>query len=201
MTSPKGSVRASLGVVPQDTVLFNDTIGYNLGYAKPDAPKDAIARAAQLAHIQDFIAALPDGYETLVGERGLKLSGGEKQRVAIARVILKGAPILVFDEATSALDTHTEKEIQANLREVATGRTTLVIAHRLSDHRRRRPDSGPRQRRNHRARHPCRTPQTGRLLRLRLGPNSKNPWPPAPPPKTTTSSPSVPSQNSKKSIT
>ena len=128
----QSSVRAALGVVPQDTVLFNDTIGYNLGYAKPDASKDEISRAAHLAHIQEFIAGLPDGYDTLVGERGLKLSGGEKQRVAIARVILKGAPILVFDEATSALDTHTEKEIQANLREVATGRTTLVIAHRLS---------------------------------------------------------------------
>ncbi|MBY0511123.1 MAG: ABC transporter ATP-binding protein/permease [Rhodospirillaceae bacterium] len=128
----QSSVRAALGVVPQDTVLFNDTIGYNLGYAKPDAPQEDIARAAQLAHIQDLIARLPDGYETLVGERGLKLSGGEKQRVAIARVILKGAPILIFDEATSALDTHTEKEIQANLREVSTGRTTLVIAHRLS---------------------------------------------------------------------
>ncbi len=126
------SVRAAIGVVPQDTVLFNDTIGYNLAYAQPDAPLEDIARAAQLAHIDDFINSLPDGYETLVGERGLKLSGGEKQRVAIARVILKGAPILVFDEATSALDTHTEKEIQANLREVSTGRTTLVIAHRLS---------------------------------------------------------------------
>jgi len=126
------SLRAALGVVPQDTVLFNDTIGYNLGYAKPDATQDDIVHAARLAHIQDFIARLPDGYETLVGERGLKLSGGEKQRVAIARVILKGAPILLFDEATSALDTHTEKEIQANLREVSAGRTTLVIAHRLS---------------------------------------------------------------------
>ena len=126
------SVRSAVGVVPQDTVLFNDTIGYNLSYAQPDAPQQDVARAAQLAHIDDFIKSLPDGYETLVGERGLKLSGGEKQRVAIARVILKGAPILLFDEATSALDTHTEKEIQANLREVSTGRTTLVIAHRLS---------------------------------------------------------------------
>lgn len=126
------SVRAALGVVPQDTVLFNNTIRYNLAYAKPDAPESEIARGAELAHIHHFIAALPDGYQTLVGERGLKLSGGEKQRVAIARVILKDAPILIFDEATSALDTHTEKEIQANLREVSTGRTTLVIAHRLS---------------------------------------------------------------------
>ncbi len=126
------SVRAAIGIVPQDTVLFNDTIGYNLAYAQPEAAHEEVARAAQLAHIDDFIKSLPDGYETLVGERGLKLSGGEKQRVAIARVILKGAPVLVFDEATSALDTHTEKEIQANLREVSTGRTTLVIAHRLS---------------------------------------------------------------------
>ncbi len=128
----QASVRAALGVVPQDTVLFNNTIRYNLAYARPGASDDDVARAAELAHIHRFIAALPDGYQTLVGERGLKLSGGEKQRVAIARVILKNAPILIFDEATSALDTHTEKEIQANLREVSTGRTTLVIAHRLS---------------------------------------------------------------------
>jgi ABC-type transport system involved in Fe-S cluster assembly fused permease/ATPase subunit len=128
----QASVRAALGVVPQDTVLFNDTIRYNLSYAKPDAGDEELARAAELAHIHEFIAGLPDGYQTLVGERGLKLSGGEKQRVAIARVILKGAPILLFDEATSALDTHTEKEIQANLRELSVGRTTLVIAHRLS---------------------------------------------------------------------
>ncbi len=128
----QASVRAAIGVVPQDTVLFNDTIRYNLAYAKPHASDDDIARAARLAHIHEFIASLPDGYNTLVGERGLKLSGGEKQRVAIARVILKDAPILLFDEATSALDTHTEKEIQANLREVSAGHTTLVIAHRLS---------------------------------------------------------------------
>ncbi len=126
------SVRGALGVVPQDTVLFNNTIRYNLSYAKPNASDADIGRAAELAHIHHFIASLPDGYQTLVGERGLKLSGGEKQRVAIARVILKNAPILIFDEATSALDTHTEKEIQANLREVSAGRTTLVIAHRLS---------------------------------------------------------------------
>src|SRR5262249_35052593 len=126
------SVRAALGVVPQDTVLFNDTIRYNIAYAKPDASQAEIEEAARLAHIHQFIASLPDGYNTLVGERGLKLSGGEKQRVAIARVILKGAPILLFDEATSALDTHTEREIQANLREVSIGRTTVVIAHRLS---------------------------------------------------------------------
>jgi ATP-binding cassette subfamily B protein len=126
------SVRRALGVVPQDTVLFNDTVRYNISYARPNASDADVARAAELAHIHHFIAALPDGYKTLVGERGLKLSGGEKQRVAIARVILKNAPILIFDEATSALDTHTEKEIQANLREVSVGRTTLVIAHRLS---------------------------------------------------------------------
>ena len=126
------SVRASIGIVPQDTVLFNDTIGYNISYAQPDASSEQVIHAAQLAHINEFIKSLPDGYQTIVGERGLKLSGGEKQRVAIARVILKGAPILLFDEATSALDTHTEKEIQDNLREISTGRTTLVIAHRLS---------------------------------------------------------------------
>ncbi|MBL8630358.1 MAG: ABC transporter ATP-binding protein/permease [Rhodospirillaceae bacterium] len=128
----QGSVRKAIGIVPQDTVLFNDTIRYNLSYAKLGATQDDIERASNLAHIDAFIKTLPDGYETMVGERGLKLSGGEKQRVAIARVILKGSPILLFDEATSALDTHTEKEIQANLREVSTGRTTLVIAHRLS---------------------------------------------------------------------
>ncbi len=126
------SVRRAIGIVPQDTVLFNDTIRYNLAYAKAGATEEDIAKAAELAHIHNFIGTLPDGYNTMVGERGLKLSGGEKQRVAIARVILKGSPILLFDEATSALDTHTEKEIQANLREVAVGRTTLVIAHRLS---------------------------------------------------------------------
>lgn len=126
------SLRAAIGIVPQDTVLFNNTIGYNLGYAKAGATQTEIENAARMAHIDDFIASLPDGYETLVGERGLKLSGGEKQRVAIARVILKGSPILLFDEATSALDTHTEKEIQANLAEVSTGRTTVIIAHRLS---------------------------------------------------------------------
>ncbi len=126
------SLRSAIGIVPQDTVLFNDTIRYNLAYARPDATHDEISRAAELAHIDKFISSLPDGYDTLVGERGLKLSGGEKQRVAIARVILKNASILLFDEATSALDTHTEKEIQSNLRELSEGRTTLVIAHRLS---------------------------------------------------------------------
>jgi ATP-binding cassette subfamily B protein len=118
--------------VPQDTVLFNDTILYNIGYGRPGASEEEIQAAARLAHIHDLIMAMPDGYQTMVGERGLKLSGGEKQRVAIARTILKNPPIFLFDEATSALDTHTEREIQANLREVSQGRSTLIIAHRLS---------------------------------------------------------------------
>jgi ATP-binding cassette, subfamily B, heavy metal transporter len=126
------SLRRSIGVVPQDTVLFNDTIFYNIAYGRPGASRAEIEEAARLARIHDFIAALPDGYETMVGERGLKLSGGEKQRVAIARVVLKAPRILIFDEATSALDTKTEREIQASLAEVATDRTTVVIAHRLS---------------------------------------------------------------------
>ncbi len=126
------SLRRAIGVVPQDTVLFNDTIYYNIAYGRPGATQTEIEEAARLARIHDFITTLPDGYETMVGERGLKLSGGEKQRVAIARVILKAPQLLVFDEATSALDTKTEREIQASLAEVSTGRTTLVIAHRLS---------------------------------------------------------------------
>jgi ATP-binding cassette subfamily B protein len=126
------SLRAAIGIVPQDTVLFNDTIFYNIAYGRPAAPVDSVENAARLAHIHEFIQRLPDGYLTPVGERGLKLSGGEKQRVAIARTILKGPRILLFDEATSALDTNTEREIQQNLREVRSGRTTLVIAHRLS---------------------------------------------------------------------
>ncbi|MBV8495098.1 MAG: ABC transporter ATP-binding protein/permease [Alphaproteobacteria bacterium] len=126
------SLRRAIGVVPQDTVLFNDTIYYNIAYGQPGASRAEIEEAARLAHIHDFIASLPDGYQTMVGERGLKLSGGEKQRVAIARVILKAPRILIFDEATSALDTKTEREIQASLAEVAAGHTTLVIAHRLS---------------------------------------------------------------------
>jgi ATP-binding cassette, subfamily B, heavy metal transporter len=126
------SLRRAIGVVPQDTVLFNDTIYYNIAYGRPGASRAEIEEAARLAHIHNFITALPDGYQTVVGERGLKLSGGEKQRVAIARVILKAPRILIFDEATSALDTKTEREIQASLAEVSVGRTTLVIAHRLS---------------------------------------------------------------------
>jgi ATP-binding cassette subfamily B protein len=128
----QSSLRAAIGIVPQDTVLFNDTIYYNIAYGRPSASPAEIEAAAKLAKIHDFVQGLPDGYQTRVGERGLKLSGGEKQRVAIARTILKGPQVLLFDEATSALDTHTEKEIQASLKEVATGRTTLMIAHRLS---------------------------------------------------------------------
>lgn len=126
------SVRATVGIVPQDTVLFNDTVEYNIGYGRPGASSEEIREAARLARIHDFVESLPDGYQTTVGERGLKLSGGEKQRVAIARAILKSPQILLFDEATSALDTATEREIQKSLREVSRGRTTLVIAHRLS---------------------------------------------------------------------
>jgi ABC-type transport system involved in Fe-S cluster assembly fused permease/ATPase subunit len=128
----QNSLRAAVGMVPQDTVLFNDTIGYNVQYGRWDASPEDIRKAAQLAQIDRFIRTLPDGYETSVGERGLKLSGGEKQRVAIARTILKGPPILVLDEATSALDSFTEKEIQDALDRVSRDRTTLVIAHRLS---------------------------------------------------------------------
>ena len=126
------SLRATIGIVPQDTVLFNDTISYNISYGRAGATLDEVKEAARLAHVHDFIVQLPDGYDTMVGERGLKLSGGEKQRVAIARTILKNPKILIFDEATSALDTHTEQGIQENLAELAEGRTTLVIAHRLS---------------------------------------------------------------------
>jgi ATP-binding cassette subfamily B protein len=126
------SLRAAIGIVPQDTVLFNDTVLYNIAYGRPSASRDEIETAAKLASVHDFVSTLPDGYGTKVGERGLKLSGGEKQRVAIARTILKAPAILLFDEATSALDTHTEREIQASLREVSKERTTLVIAHRLS---------------------------------------------------------------------
>lgn len=126
------SLRQQIGVVPQDTVLFNDTLAYNIAYGQPDASAEDIARAARMAHLDGFVASLPKGYDTLVGERGMKLSGGEKQRVAIARTILKNPPILVFDEATSSLDSHAEQAILAAMQEVAAERTNLVIAHRLS---------------------------------------------------------------------
>jgi ATP-binding cassette subfamily B protein len=126
------SLRAAIGMVPQDTVLLNDTIRYNIRYGRWDASDAEVEEAARQAQIDDFIRRSPKGYETEVGERGLKLSGGEKQRVAIARTILKGPPILLLDEATSALDSHTERDIQDELDRVARGRTTLVIAHRLS---------------------------------------------------------------------
>jgi ATP-binding cassette subfamily B protein len=126
------SLRAEIGIVPQDTVLFNDSIGYNIAYGRADASADEIAAAAKGAAIDGFVAMLPQGYETEVGERGLKLSGGEKQRVAIARTLLKNPPLLILDEATSALDSRTEAAIQATLDRIAERRTTLVIAHRLS---------------------------------------------------------------------
>ncbi|MGI9394408.1 MAG: ABCB family ABC transporter ATP-binding protein/permease [Boseongicola sp.] len=128
----QNSLHASIGVVPQDTVLFNDTIFYNIAYGRPDATHGEIIEAAKAAKIHDFIVSLPDGFETTVGERGLKLSGGEKQRVGIARTLLKNPPILLLDEATSALDTETEAEIQSELKEMGEGRTVITIAHRLS---------------------------------------------------------------------
>ncbi len=128
----QASLRGAIGIVPQDTVLFNDTILYNIRYGRPAASDAEVVEAARAAHIHDFVASLPEGYETRVGERGLKLSGGEKQRVAIARALLKNPRILIFDEATSALDSKSEKAIQAELERISTGRTTLVIAHRLS---------------------------------------------------------------------
>ena len=131
-TVTQASLRAAIGIVPQDTVLFNDTIEYNIAYGRPGADRGDVVAAARAAHIHDFIESLPDGYKTLVGERGLKLSGGEKQRVAIARTLLKHPAILVFDEATSALDSRTERVIQQELEGISQSRTTLVIAHRLS---------------------------------------------------------------------
>lgn len=128
----QSSLRAAIGMVPQDTVLFNDTLGYNISYGRTDATADEVMQAAEMAQIGDFIRNVPEGLDAMVGERGLKLSGGEKQRVAIARTMLKAPPILILDEATSALDTATEQEIQGSLDEVSKGRTTLVIAHRLS---------------------------------------------------------------------
>jgi ATP-binding cassette subfamily B protein len=128
----QASLRAAIGIVPQDTVLFNDTIYYNIAYGRPKATREEVLAAAQSAHIHTFIESLPQGYDSMVGERGLKLSGGEKQRVAIARAILKDPEILIFDEATSALDSKSEKAIQDELQNIAQNRTTLVIAHRLS---------------------------------------------------------------------
>ena len=128
----QNSLRAAIGIVPQDTVLFNDTLFYNIHYGRPDATREEVVAAATAAQLTDFIARLPDGFETRVGERGLKLSGGEKQRVAIARALLKNPAILIFDEATSALDSKTEKAIQAQMERAAEGRTAMVIAHRLS---------------------------------------------------------------------
>jgi ATP-binding cassette subfamily B protein len=128
----QASLHAQIGVVPQDTVLFNDTIHYNIAYGRPTASEAEIIAAAKAAKIHDFILSLPDGYQTTVGERGLKLSGGEKQRVGIARTLLKNPPILLLDEATSALDTQTEMEIQAELKAMGKGRTVITIAHRLS---------------------------------------------------------------------
>jgi ATP-binding cassette subfamily B protein len=126
------SLRETIGVVPQDTVLFNNTIYYNIAYGRPEAHKDEVREAARLAHLDAFIAELPNGYETMVGERGLKVSGGEKQRIAIARMLLKQPRILIFDEATSSLDSQAERAILAAIREVAANKTSLVIAHRLS---------------------------------------------------------------------
>jgi ATP-binding cassette subfamily B protein len=126
------SLRRAIGIVPQDTVLFNDTVGYNIGYGRAGASQAEVEAAARAAHIHEFIAATPKGYATMVGERGLKLSGGEKQRVAIARTLLKNPPVLIFDEATSALDSANERAIQAELKSAAQGKTALVIAHRLS---------------------------------------------------------------------
>jgi ABC-type transport system involved in Fe-S cluster assembly fused permease/ATPase subunit len=128
----QASLRAAIGIVPQDTVLFNDTVEYNIAYGRPGATREQVEAAAKAAHIHNFIAATPKGYDTMVGERGLKLSGGEKQRVAIARTLLKNPPVLIFDEATSALDSANERAIQAELKSAAQGKTTLVIAHRLS---------------------------------------------------------------------
>ncbi len=128
----QSSVRRAIGIVPQDTVLFNDTVEYNIAYGRPGASREEVEAAARAARIHDFISATPKGYDTTVGERGLKLSGGEKQRVAIARTLLKNPPIVIFDEATSALDSANERAIQSELKSAAQDKTTLVIAHRLS---------------------------------------------------------------------
>jgi ATP-binding cassette subfamily B protein len=131
-TVRQDTLRAAIGLVPQDVVLFNDTLRFNISYGRPDATQDELDEAARRAQLYDFIQRLPQGWETKVGERGLKLSGGEKQRVGIARVILKDPKILILDEATSSLDSRTEAEVQAALEEASRGRTTIVVAHRLS---------------------------------------------------------------------
>jgi len=132
----RASLRRNIGIVAQDVFLFNSTIYDNIAYGRPDATREEVERAAKLANIDEFIKSLPDGYDTIVGERGVKLSGGQKQRVSIARVFLKNPPILILDEATSALDTATETAIQKSLEQLARGRTTIVVAHRLTTVRR-----------------------------------------------------------------
>ena len=164
------SLRAALGVVPQDTVLFNDTILYNIRYGRPEATDEEVREAARMAQIDAFIRALPEGYRTMVGERGLKLSGGEKQRVAIARTILKGPPILLLDEATSALDSHTEREIQDALDKVSRGRTTRGHRPPALHHRRRRQHPGARRGPAGRAGHARRAARQGRPLRQPVEP-------------------------------
>ena len=158
------SLRRAIGVVPQDTVLFNDTVAANIAYGRPGASQAEIEAAARVAQIHDFILSLPDGYATMVGERGLKLSGGEKQRVAIARVMLKNPPVLVLDEATSALDSRTEQALQEALERIAIGRTTLVIAHRLSTVIDAEEIIVLEQGQRDRARHPCPAPGAARPL-------------------------------------
>ena len=166
----QASLRAAIAVVPQDTVLFNDTIGYNLAFGRPDATPAEVEAAAEAAQLHDFITSLPDGYDTLVGERGLKLSGGEKQRVALARAILKRPRVLILDEATSALDSATEQAVQAALRGL--GRYRHHPGHRPPPrhHRRRRRDPGPRPRPHRRARHPRAAAGARRALRRPLAP-------------------------------
>jgi ABC-type lipoprotein export system ATPase subunit len=168
-------VRAAIGIVPQDTVLFNDTVYYNIAYGRPEASASEVEDAARLAQHPRLRRALPEGYETLVGERGLKLSGGEKQRVAIARTILKTPPILLFDEATSALDTQTEKEIQRACARSRRNRTTLVIAHRLSTGGRCRRDPGAGEGPRRRARPPRRAARPRRPLRRDVAPPAGGP--------------------------